>query len=184
MGHVFSLVLSREITDDESAVLQESGCYGASFGIDSLPTNAEVSVTKVDIDDTVSPSLAEAIESALEAVKKVPDLGVPGLTVPALPVEQRTKPGVVDGEVIEEVASVSNDEVIEEVTSVSSKDVPSEASAKKPGTGQARARKPSTRKTSTRKTGARKTTSGKAAAGAVESPGDAKEPEEAAAVAD
>lgn len=180
MGHVFSLVLSREITDEESVVLQESGCYGASFGTDSLPTNAEVSVTKVDIDDTVSPSLAEAIESALEAVKKVPDLGVPGLTVPALPVEKRTKPGVVDGEVIEEVT-----EVVEEVTSVRNKDVPSaasedvssEASAKKPGTRQARARKPSTRKTA-----AKKPASGNATAGAAAD--DPRESVEAATAAD
>ena len=81
MGHKFSLVLSRMITDDESAVLLDAGCMGAIFATDSLPTNAEVTVTKMDFDDTVSPSLTEAIESALEAVKKVPDLGVPGLTV-------------------------------------------------------------------------------------------------------
>lgn len=85
MGHKFSLVLSREITDDESALLQDAGCNGAVFGKDTLPTDASVPVTKVEIDDTVSPSLAEAIESALEAVKKVPDLSVPGLTVPAVP---------------------------------------------------------------------------------------------------
>jgi hypothetical protein len=44
-------------------------------------------VTKMDFDDAVSPSLAEAIESALEAVKTVPDLRVPGLTVPAQPAQ-------------------------------------------------------------------------------------------------
>nr|WP_218008149.1 hypothetical protein [Herbidospora sakaeratensis] len=81
---MFSLVLSREITDDESAVLREAGCAEAVFATDSLPTNADVTVTKMDFDDTVSPSLAEAIEAALEAVKKVPDLTVPGLTVPAV----------------------------------------------------------------------------------------------------
>jgi hypothetical protein len=85
MGYRFSLVLSREISEEESAVLQESGCASAVFGTDSLPTNAEVTVTKMDFDDTVSPSLAEAIESALEAVKNVPELSVPGLTVPAQP---------------------------------------------------------------------------------------------------
>lgn len=41
----------------------------------------------MDFDDTISPSLAEAIESALEAVKIVPDLSVPGLTVPAQPAQ-------------------------------------------------------------------------------------------------
>ncbi|WP_459800308.1 hypothetical protein [Herbidospora sp. RD11066] len=81
---MFSLVLSREITDDESAVLREAGCAEAAFGTDSLPTNADITVTKLDFDDTVSPSLAEAIEAALAAVKNVPDLTVPGLTVPAV----------------------------------------------------------------------------------------------------
>jgi hypothetical protein len=85
VGYKFSLVLSREVTDEESALLEQSGCAGAIFMTDSLPTNADVTVTKIDFDDTASPSLAEAIESALEAVKKVPDLGVPGLTVPAQP---------------------------------------------------------------------------------------------------
>jgi hypothetical protein len=101
VGHVFSLVLSREITDEESAVLREAGCAGAVFGTDSLPTNADVTVTKMDFDDTVSPSLAEAIESALEAVKQVPDLSVPGLTVPAVPKAPDADPGVLAGEVVE-----------------------------------------------------------------------------------
>lgn len=85
MGYKFSLVLSRKITKSESNQLKEAGCKQASFGTDSLPTDASVPVTKLDFDDTVSPTLAEAIESALSAVKAVPDLGVPGLTVPAQP---------------------------------------------------------------------------------------------------
>jgi hypothetical protein len=85
VGYKFSLVLSREITDDESVILKEAGCACAVFGIDTLPTNADITVTKMDFDDTESPSLADAIESALEAVKKVPELTVPGLTVPAQP---------------------------------------------------------------------------------------------------
>ena len=101
MGHVFSLVLSREITDDESAILQEAGCAGAVFATDSLPTNADITVTKMDFDDTVSPSLAEAIESALEAVKKVPDLSVPGLTVPAVPKAPEADSDVLVGEIVE-----------------------------------------------------------------------------------
>jgi hypothetical protein len=89
VGHKFSLVLNREITDDESAALREAGCAEAVFCTDSHPTNPDLPVTKMDFDDEASPSLAEAIESALEAVKKVqvPDLSVPGLTVPAQPVE-------------------------------------------------------------------------------------------------
>jgi hypothetical protein len=86
VGYKFSLVLSREVTDDESAVLREAGCSAAVFGTGSLPADDAVTVTRLDFDDTVSPSLAEAIGSALEAVKSVPELSVPGLTVPAQPV--------------------------------------------------------------------------------------------------
>jgi hypothetical protein len=85
LGHKFSLILSREITGEESAILQDAGCAGAIFATDSLPANADVAVTKMDFDDTVSPSLAEAIGSAFEAVKNVPDLSIPALTVPAQP---------------------------------------------------------------------------------------------------
>lgn len=101
MGHKYSLILSREITQEESEILRESGCYGATFVPDSLPTDPNVKVTKVDVDDTVSESLEKAIESGLEAAKKVPELSVPGLYVPALPVEKKAdEPGVVAGEVI------------------------------------------------------------------------------------
>jgi hypothetical protein len=85
VGYKFSLVLSREITDEESATLRELGCAGAVFMTDTHPTKPEITVTKMDFDDTVSPSLAEAIEAALESVKKVPDLSVPSLEVPAQP---------------------------------------------------------------------------------------------------
>ncbi len=85
MGHKFSLVLSREITGEESAILQDAGCADAIFVTDSLPANADVAVTKMDFDDMASPSLAEAIGSALAAVKKLPDVSVPALTVPAQP---------------------------------------------------------------------------------------------------
>lgn len=131
MGHVFSLILSREITDDESEVLRAAGCTAAVFAVDSLPTNASVSVTKMDFDDTTSPSLAEAIESALEAVKAVPDLTVPGLTVPAVvapATEPSTESATEPGEVLEGVV------------------VPEEPALRKTA-----ARKPRTRKTVTAK---------------------------------
>lgn len=96
MGYKFSLVLSREIIESESATLQKEGCSGTVFSTDSLPTNAEVTVTRLDFDDTISPSLAEAIESALAVVQKIPDLSVPGLEVPAQP----TGPSDADGEAV------------------------------------------------------------------------------------
>jgi hypothetical protein len=106
VGHRFSLVLSREITDEESDLLREAGFAEADFLSDSLPTNADVTVTKIEFDDTVSPTLAEAIESALETVKKVPDLTVPGLSVPAVPKESsQDEPTVLAGEVVDLAAA-------------------------------------------------------------------------------
>jgi len=72
MGHKFSMVLSREITNDESATLLQAGCGNTIFAIHSLPSDADVPVTKMDFDDTVS----EAIGAAFEAVKKVSDLSL------------------------------------------------------------------------------------------------------------
>ncbi|WP_042433467.1 hypothetical protein [Streptacidiphilus anmyonensis] len=83
MGFKFSLVLNRTITAKETAALRDAGCGEAAFGTDTLPTDASVKVTRLDFDDTLSATLAEAIEAGLEAVKKVPDLSVPGLNVPA-----------------------------------------------------------------------------------------------------
>ena len=83
MGHKFSLVLNREITEEESAILQQAGCAGAVFATDSLPADDDIPVTKMEFDDALSPSLSEAIGTALDAVKKVPDLSVPVLSVPA-----------------------------------------------------------------------------------------------------
>jgi hypothetical protein len=155
MGHKFSLVLSRVITDDESAILRDAGCACAVFTTDTLPTNAEVAVTRLDFDDTESPSLAEAIEAGLEAIKKVPELTVPGLTVPAVP-KAEADPGtliegtVVDGSTVESTvveAAVIEDSVVED--SVVEDSVVEEAPEppKKPA-----AKRTTTRKTSTKKT--------------------------------
>ena len=102
MGYKFSLILSREITEDEMTTLREAGCVGAAdFGTDSLPTNAELTVTKMDFDDAVSPTLADAIESALGVVNKVPDLRASELSVPAQQAgPPDAEPGVVAGAVV------------------------------------------------------------------------------------
>jgi hypothetical protein len=131
VGHKFSLVLSREITGEESEILREAGCACAVFATDTLPTNAEVTVAKMDFDDTESPSLAEAIEAALEAVKNVPDLTVPGLTVPAVP---KAPADVIEGTVVE--GTVVDGTVVEE----------------KPAAKKLAAKKPAARKAGTRKT--------------------------------
>ena len=130
MGYRFSLVLSREISDEESVTLQEAGCVSAVFGSDTLPTNAQVTVTKMDFDDTVSPSLAEAIESALEAVKKVPDLSVPGLTVPAQPAHAPAEETPEAGATVVEGTVVTEDSVAEPESA-------KKAAAKKPAAEKA-----------------------------------------------
>ncbi|HEX9354024.1 MAG TPA: hypothetical protein VF933_09445 [Streptosporangiaceae bacterium] len=84
MSYEFTLVLSREITAEESESLQKAGCAGATVTADRLPTDADVIVTRLDF-DTEGPSLAEVITSALEAVKTLPDLSAASLTVPPQP---------------------------------------------------------------------------------------------------
>jgi hypothetical protein len=104
VGYKFTLVLNREITDDESAILRGAGCDNAIFGSDTLPTNASVPVTKMDFDTTSCPTLAEAIQAGLDAVMKVPDLSVPGLTVPpqrAVPEAEEPAP-VLEGVVVQD----------------------------------------------------------------------------------
>jgi hypothetical protein len=171
VGYRFSLVLSREITDEESTMLKEAGCTEAAFGTDSLPTNADVTVTKMDFDDTISPSLEKAIESALQAVQNVPDLSVPGLTVPAQPAGPLSEesPGVVAGEVVESTvveSTIAESTVAEDAASVpvaestpaEAADAPAakrngQATAAKNGASKATPKKASNgRRTTTRKT--------------------------------
>jgi hypothetical protein len=154
VGYRFSLVLSREITDSESLILQDAGCAGAVFGTDTLPTNADVVVTKMDFDDAASPSLADAIQSALDAVKSVPELSVPGLTVPAQPAGPVTEEPdkVIEGVVVGDAAA---DEI---------------PAAKKPA-----AKRPSTKRTTA------KATKGASASDGTESADNVAEPVGAAA---
>lgn len=103
MGYRFSLVLSREITENELTALRDAGCGDAVFTTSTHPTRAEVTVTKLDFDDTTSPTLAEAIKAGLEAVKKAdaPDVSIPSLIVPAQPTPAATEDlDVAVGEVV------------------------------------------------------------------------------------
>ena len=84
MGYKFTLVLNREITDDESESLQKAGCADATITTTAHPTDADSLATQLDI-DTEAISLEEAIQSALDAVDTVPDLSVPVLDVPPQP---------------------------------------------------------------------------------------------------
>jgi hypothetical protein len=180
LGHKYSLILSREITQEESEILRESGCYGATFVTDSLPTDLDVKVTKVDVDDTVSESLEKAIESGLEAAKKVPELSVPGLQVPALPVAKKAdQPGVVAGEVIEVVDGVPSAENEEELVEASV----SSAANGKAGPKPAANGKTSTKSATNGRSGAKRTTNRKAPA-RTSSTDDAKELSEAVTLTD
>jgi hypothetical protein len=148
MGYRFTLVLSREITDDESAILVAAGCAGAIFAPDSLPTNADVPVTKMDFDVTASPSLAEAIESALQAVKNVPDLSVPGLTVPAQPAHAETAETAETAELNEVLEGVVVEEPSVTRTARASKTAASKTAAKRPTAKKPTAKKPTAKKAS------------------------------------
>jgi hypothetical protein len=100
MSYEFTLVLSREITDEESEALQKVGCAGASLSTAKLPTNADVTVTQLDF-DIDGASLAAVIESALEAVLTVPDLTAASLIVPPQPSGLTDDDGkVVEGQVV------------------------------------------------------------------------------------
>lgn len=87
MGYQFTLTLNRKISDDESAVLQEAGCDGASISTVPYPTGTDpdLIVTQFDFDDAASATLEAAITQALEAVKLVPDLSVATFSAPAQP---------------------------------------------------------------------------------------------------
>lgn len=104
MGYTFTLVLNREISDDESTILRDAGCADAISGSDTLPTNASVPVTKMDFDTTSYPTLAEAIQAGLDAVMKVPDLGVSSLIVPPQPAgpEAEESASVLEGVIVQD----------------------------------------------------------------------------------
>lgn len=84
MSYEFTLVLSREITDEESAALQKIGCAGSTLTTAKHPTNPDITVTQMDFDIEGS-SLAAVIESALESVLTVPELSAASLIVPPQP---------------------------------------------------------------------------------------------------
>lgn len=81
MSYEFTMVLNRQVTDDEAEVLRTSGCGDATFTTATVGVEKDQVVTQMDF-QTDAPSLAEAITAAVEAVKAVPDLITTSLTVP------------------------------------------------------------------------------------------------------
>lgn len=104
MAYQFSLILNRELTESETATLKEATGADLSFVCDTLPTNAEVPVTRIDFADEVASTLVVAIESGFAIVKEIPELSIPGLRVPA-------QPAVAPTEEIEELAAEQADAV-------------------------------------------------------------------------
>lgn len=102
MSYEFTMVLNRQVTDDEAEVLRTSGCGDATFTTATMGVEKDQVATQMDF-QTDAPSLAEAITAALEAVKAVPDLTTTSLTVPPYggnppPSEEAAPP---DGKVIQ-----------------------------------------------------------------------------------
>ncbi len=85
MGYKFTLVLSREITEEEISALKDAGCPDSAISMTELPTAEKESATQMEFDTDASKTLAGAMEMALDAVKTIPDLRPFTLEVPAQP---------------------------------------------------------------------------------------------------
>jgi hypothetical protein len=85
MGYKFTLVLSREITEEEIGVLTDAGCPDSAISTAELPTAGKEPATQMEFDTEASETLAGAMEMALDAVKTIPDLRPFTLEVPAQP---------------------------------------------------------------------------------------------------
>jgi hypothetical protein len=84
MAYEFTMVLNRQITPDEVSLLHEAGCDDAAITTATVGVDSEEVVTQMDF-AREAPSLTEAIQSALDAVKSVSELTAITLTVPAQP---------------------------------------------------------------------------------------------------
>jgi hypothetical protein len=121
VGYKFTLVLNREISEDETGMLKASGCPDAAISSVPVPGDTDATVTQMDFDTEATSSLAEAIEAALGAVKEIPDLSVPTLHVPAQPATaappdgegRATGPGVISGELEESLEESEESETAE-----------------------------------------------------------------------
>jgi hypothetical protein len=85
MGYKFTLVLSREITEEEVSALKDAGCPDSAISMTELPTAEKEPATQLEFDTEASDTLAGAMEMALDAVKAIPDLRPFTLEVPAQP---------------------------------------------------------------------------------------------------
>jgi len=84
----FSAVLTREITEEEFAILQEAGCAGGTLSTSVLPVNDNTVVTQIDFDKAEADTLFDAMQRVLDALTKVPKLFAFSLDVPESSVGQ------------------------------------------------------------------------------------------------
>jgi hypothetical protein len=84
----FSAVLTREITEEEFAILQEAGCAGGTLSTSVLPTSDNLVVTQIDFDKAEAETLYDAMQRVLDALTKVPKLSAFSLDVPEQSVGQ------------------------------------------------------------------------------------------------
>jgi hypothetical protein len=85
MSYKFTLVLSREITEEEIGAMKDAGCPDSAISTTELPTAEKEPATQLEFDTDASKTLAGAMEMALDAVKTIPDLRPFTLEVPAQP---------------------------------------------------------------------------------------------------
>lgn len=78
----FSAVLTREITEEEFAILQEAGCAGGTLSTSVLPVSDNTVVTQIDFDKAEAETLYDAMQRVLDALTKVPKLSAFSLDVP------------------------------------------------------------------------------------------------------
>jgi hypothetical protein len=85
MSYKFTLVLSREITEEEIGALKDAGCPDSAISTTELPTEGKEPATQMEFDTDASKTLAGAMEMVLDAVQTIPDLRPVTLEVPAQP---------------------------------------------------------------------------------------------------
>lgn len=78
----FSAVLTREITEEEWAILQEAGCAGGTLSTSVLPVSDNTVVTQIDFDQAEADTLYDAMLRVLDALTKLPKLSAFSLDVP------------------------------------------------------------------------------------------------------
>jgi hypothetical protein len=78
----FSAVLTREITEEEFAILQGAGCAGGTLSTSVLPVNDNTVVSQIDFDKAEAETLYDAMQRVLDALTKLPKLCAFSLDVP------------------------------------------------------------------------------------------------------